>query len=206
MMTRFRRWLPWVGLGISLGLSFALRDVIRRAVILPAAYLLFWGKLFYHAVPQVILWIVLVAAIFIYTVRLIPLRAWVSRPKKVKIQPAMGAVENLAGWVGKAPKGIYYKWLLANRLGRIAREILLMHSGNHQQRTLEAVEGSGWDPPQEVRGYLETGLNGSFADFPQPRFRWLRSEPTPLDADVQKVIDYLESELEASHDGNRKGI
>lgn len=205
-MKSLQRWLPWIGLGMTFGISFALRDVIRRTVILPAAYLLFWGKLYYRAVPQVILWIALVAAIFILMVKLIPLRAIVSRPKKIKIGEVMGPVENLAGWVEKSPKGIYYKWLLANRLGRIARDILAMRSGDTLKRTLDPVEGSGWDPPEGIQKYLETGLNGSFADFPQPRFRWLRPAPTPLDVEVQKVIDHLETELEASHDGNRKGI
>jgi len=55
---------------------------------------------------------------------------------------------------------------------------------------------------------LNSRPHGSFAEFPRPRW-WLLGQtpkPTPLDVDPQQVIDYLENEMETSHDGNRKGI
>jgi hypothetical protein len=119
----------------------------------------------------------------------------------------LGQIETLVKWLNKSQRGgIYYKWLVANRLGKNAREILAQRDGQAVSKKFGPLGGRGWNPPQKVRDYLESGLNGSFADFPRPRLFWQTPKPTPLDEDPQKVIDYLENEMETSHDGNRKGI
>ena len=99
--------------------------------------------------------------------------------------------------------------MVANRLGKNAREILAQRDGHAVNIKFGPLEGSDWDPPQEIKTYLEIGLNGSFADFPQFRSWWAwwrKPKPTPWDVDVRQVIDYLESELETSNDRNGKSI
>ncbi|MBK7452620.1 MAG: hypothetical protein IPJ46_02570 [Anaerolineales bacterium] len=204
-----RRWLIGLGVIAVLALSFYLRDSIQRGIIIPLAYLWWLIKLYYRAVPQAILWVFLVIAVFVFMLRLIPLKNIILRKRKVEYKPSVGAIEDLALWVRKSPRGIYYKWLVANRLGKNAREILAQRDGHAVNIKFGPLEGSDWDPPQEIKTYLEIGLNGSFADFPQFRSWWAwwrKPKPTPLDVDVRQVIDYLESELETSHDRNRKSI
>ena len=204
-----RRWLIGLGVIAVLALSFYLRGPIQRVIIIPLAYLWWLIKLYYRAVPQAILWVFLVIAVFVFMLRLIPLKNIILRKRKVEYNPSVGAIEDLALWVRKSPRGIYYKWLVANRLGKNAREILAQRDGHAVNIKFGPLEGSDWNPPQEIKTYLEIGLNGSFADFPQFRSWWTwwrKPKPTPLDVDVREVIDYLESELETSHDRNRKSI
>jgi hypothetical protein len=101
--------------------------------------------------------------------------------------------------------GIYYKWLVANRLGKDAREILAQRDGHAVSKKFGRLNGNHWHPPQEIDSYLESGLNGSFADYPQPRLG-TKPQPAPWDVDPQLVIDYLENEMETLHDSNHKGI
>jgi len=197
-----RRWLIVIVVAAAVVISFILRDAIQRNVILPLAYLWWLLKLYYRAIPQLILWVLLVLAVFVSMFRLIPIKNLFRRIRKIEQKPAVGPIENAALWIKKSPGGIYYKWLIANRLGKVARELLDQREGRIRKGFVR-LSGRDWNPPGEVDAYLETGLNGSFADFPQSGW-W--AKPTPLDVNPQQVIDYLENEMETSHDRNRKGI
>jgi hypothetical protein len=85
--------------------------------------------------------------------------------------------------------------LVANRLGKTAREILSQREGQPISRKFRRLEGRDWNPPQTIHDYLESGLNGSFADFPRPRLPWQTPNPTPLDADPKQVVEYLENQM-----------
>lgn len=188
---------------IAFAISFLLRDAIQEMVILPLAYLWWLFKLYYRAVPQLILWVLLVLVVFVSMFRLVPIKNIFRRTRKIEQKSVIGPIESLAHWIKKSPGGIYYKWLIANRLGKLARELLDQREGRVRKNFIR-LSGKNWNPTDEVDIYLETGLNGSFADFPQPQ--WWRKKPTRLDINPQQVIDYLENEMETSHDRNRKGI
>lgn len=196
------RWLIAFIVVAAFFISFLLRDEIQRNFILPLAYLWWLVTLYYRAVPQLVLWVLLVIAAFASMLRLVPLKNLFRRIRKIEQKPAIGPVESVAQWIRKSPGGVYYKWLVANRLGRLAREMLDQREGRIR-KGFSKLNGKGWNPPEDVGTYLETGLNGSFADFPQPRW-W--AKPTRLDVDPKQVIEYLEDEMETGNDRNRKGI
>jgi hypothetical protein len=89
--------------------------------------------------------------------------------------------------MAKARRGNYFKWQVANRLGRIVRRL-----GDFSGGSVPA------SPDDTVEKYLDAGLNYSFVDFPTPRHRLIPAPKTPLDADPQRVVDYLESLMEES--------
>ena len=199
-----RRWLLFLAVVVALGLSFLLRDVIQRVVILPLTYLWWLINLYYRTVPQFIVWVLLIIVVFISSLQLIPLVNLFNKVDEKDRKPARGPIEDLSQMLNKAPGGIYYKWLIANRLGNLARELLDQREGRRKRR-FARLTGRDWQPPSEVNAYLESGLNGSFADFPQPHW-WAEPRSTPLDLDAKQVVEYLEYEMEASHDKHRKGI
>ena len=203
-----RRWLTVLLLAVIFITSFLLRDSIQHIIILPLAYLWWLFKLYYRAVPQVIVWALLVIAVFASMLRLVPIKNPFHRKQRKEEKSAVGSIEGFAHWISKSPRGTYYKWLIANRLGKIAREILAQREGHIGGRTFGRLEGRGWNPPEKISDYLEAGLNGSFADFPQPRWplRLKTPKPTPLDMDLGQMVDYLEKEMETTQHGNRKGI
>jgi hypothetical protein len=187
-------------------IAFFLRDVVERTIIEPLAYLWWVLKLYYQAFPQYLLWIVLILiGVFSAASSLIPEipTGRESKPAPIIIH---GQIAALTEWLNKTKRGgIYYKWLIANRLGKDAREILAQRDGQAVSKKFGRLSGRGWAPPQEIDAYLETGLNGSFANYPQPH-GWKKPHPTPLDVDPLQVIEYLENEMETSHDRNHKGI
>jgi hypothetical protein len=199
-----RRWyIVLAAIGIVIA-SFFLRNIILNTVILPLAYIWWILTLYYRAVPQLIVWGLFIVVVFISALRNISLKRSFLHTEKKRPEPIRGPVEKFSRMLNKASSGIYYKWLIANRLGNVARELLDQREGRHA-RGLSALTGRDWQPPGHVSEYLESGLNGSFADFPQSNW-WTRPESTPLDVEAKQVIEYLEYEMETSHDRHRKGI
>lgn len=182
--------------------AFAFRKLIYQIVIVPLAYVWWFLGLYYHLLPQAVIWIVLIFLIVLTTLRGLLFEIPIGRPRYVKAKKSQGPVEALSVLIQKSSEGNYYKWSIANRLGRAARELIDQREGRKlKQKFTRLTNHRDWQPPQEVAAYLEAGINGSFADY--PRRTWSRSPQTPLDVDPQQVIEYLESELEKNRNGNR---
>ena len=199
-----RRSLPALipAILLSMLLAYLLRDVIHRLVILPLAYLWWLGGIYYHVIPQVWLWILLVVGVlymvvynFVSGIRLVPR---VIRPKKIR----RGPVADLALTLEKSRQGTYFKWVIAHRLGRLTRALLAQREAHRDTKKFGPLQGRDWTPPQAVADYLEAGLNGSFADYPRARLPVGSRPPTPLDLPPDEVVRYLESQMETHRDRN----
>jgi hypothetical protein len=202
-MTR-RQWLV-ISLVIVLSavLAFALRDVIQQTIVMPALYASWVLGIFYRSIPQVVLWSIMLFLVSIIVAGSILPREQFRRSEGAKGKSVRGPIEELSIWISKTPSGTYYKWLVANRLGKVARELLTGRNGQSTGRPLQRLIGRDWDPPDKVGAYLESGLNGSFADYPQQGWLWSKSSPTPFDLGPQEIIDFLELEMETRSDGHR---
>jgi hypothetical protein len=194
-MTR-RRWLALGGATlIALILAFPLQDVIRKTIIVPLASLWWALGVLYQSFPQVVVWILLLVVIaFMLLGSLTGDRKRVPN-EEPKVKPDLGQVESLAEGLIKMRRGTYYRWKVANRLGRLARDFLIQRGDRANTRDLGPLTGRDWHPTQPVDAYLETGLHGSFADFPNQPWRFQPPEPTPLDIDVEEVVEFLESQI-----------
>ena len=181
--------------------AFVFRKTIHEIVIVPLAYLWWLITLYYHVVPQAAIWIILIFVILFTAVRGLLMEIPIGKPVKLIKKNSSGPVEALSLLFQKRNQGNYYKWSIAHRLGRAARELLDQREGRQIKQKYTRLIGRGWNPPQEVAAYLESGVNGSFADY--PKRSWSGSRHTPLDINPQEVIEYLESELENNRNGHR---
>lgn len=191
-----RRWLLLVGvLVIAALLAFPLRDAIYETIVVPIAFIGFQLGLFYRSLSQAIWWWVIIALVlFMLIFSLVPpLRP--TRRKEPKSRPRRGQVEDLAIWLGRAKGGMYFKWLIANRLGKLAYQMLLHRESGRSRSVFAPLVGTDWDPSRDLQTYLETGLHGSFSDFPTARGFSVQSK-TPLDHDIDDAVEFLESQME----------
>ncbi|MEP7135132.1 MAG: hypothetical protein ABI904_09385 [Chloroflexota bacterium] len=196
-----QRWFAVAGvIVIAALLAFPLREMVNELVLVPIAYLLFLLKLLYVSLDQAVWW---VAAVFVVLVIIGQSLLPEIKPLKKLIPFAKhdrGNVETLALALDKSKKGTYFKWLIANRLGRLAYQILLQREHGKPRSVFAPLTSEGWDVSPEVQQYLEKGLHGSFADFPNRQ--WLNFAPpekTPLDHDVAEVVEFLEVKQGDSH-------
>jgi hypothetical protein len=185
------------GLVVASILAFALQDVIRKTVVIPLAYLWWVLKLYYQAFPQIVLWaclVVIVLLMFFGSLSPDPAR---SRREDKKVKPAPGPVEGLALSLEKAQGGVYFKWQIAHRLGKLARDLLIQRGDRPGAKTIGPLTGRDWNPSGPVDQYLDVGLNGSFADYPNPPWPLGRPQPTPLDLNVDEAVEFLELQMES---------
>lgn len=192
-MKRLRWALFGVVFLVSAVFAYLLRDAVYDLIIVPLAYTLWLLGVLYRAVPELVKWVVLIVVLFITVVwRLIPdlptSRATAVAPRKID-----GRLETLAIGIHRARGSNYFKWQLANRLGRLARHIA--------DGSARAQDGQ---PGEAIGRYLAAGVNQSFVDFPTPRGLFARRLPTPLDLDPGETVGYLESQLELRHDGRTR--
>jgi hypothetical protein len=200
MTLRTRRLLLLIGVLILAGLfAFPLRGMIYESVVVPAAFIVWNLNLLYRSFSQGVWWAaIFVIVLFMLLFSLIP-RPKFRRPLEVKRKPPMGQVEDLATSLGKAERGIYFKWLIANRLGKLAYQILLQRESGRPRSVFAPLVGMDWEPRKELQTYLETGLHGSFADYPQVNRAFAAPQKTPLDLDIAEAVEFLESQVENGH-------
>ena len=184
---------------IAMLLAFPLRQAVHQTIIVPAAYMLWALGLFYRSQSQGIWWVLLVVSILFILGR--SLAPQIHLPARASIRPneTRGQVQDLARWLERSKKGTYFKWLVANRLGKLAYQILLQRGSGKPRSVFEPLSGPDWEPGTDLQIYLQSGLQRSFADFPTPR-KLLASPPkTPLDHDVGKAVEFLEVQIDHLH-------
>ena len=182
----------------ALLLAFPLQDAIRSIIIEPLLYL-GWGiKVLYISVPQFWIWVGLLGIVFF--ILLTPfLEDLPKLRRRGKDEPPLpGPIESMAETLKSSNEGIYFKWVAANRLGKIVRNWVAYRDRLDKRWQADDLERIGWDAPAEVHKYLDVGLNGSFADYPRPRIPFIQKRAkTPLDIDPNEVLDFLEKEMES---------
>lgn len=210
-MTPTRRGLILVAaLIIAAILAFPLRETIYQAVVIPVAYIMWNLNLVYQTFSQGVWWWVIAFIVFFMIAFSLMPRPQIRPRGGPRPKPPQGQVESLSVWLRRAESGIYFKWLVANRLGKLAYQILLHRESGRPRSVFAPLVGTDWEPASDLQKYLETGLHGSFADFPH-RGRFSAPQPTPLDLDVANAVDFLESQVENGHlpytslDGQHQG-
>jgi len=185
-------------------LAFPLRDAVFRIIVVPLAYVIWILGLIYRSVNQTIWWAVALVLVLAVISRSLMPQIKVAERVRLKTKPVVGQVENLASWIKKTQRCVYFKWMIANRLGKIANQVLANRSTGKQRSFFDPLTGPDWTPDSQVQSYLESGLHSSFADYPQKNRFFSTPEPTPLDHELNDVVQYLESQIEgAPHKSDR---
>ena len=203
-MTRLQRLIILLGAILIAGLlAFPLRGMIYETVVIPAAFIAWNLGLLYRSYPQGVWWLVIVFIVFVMIVfSLVPRSSTPGRVEE-KRKPPQRQVEGLAMNLRRAEQGTYFKWVIANRLGKLAYNILLQRESGKPRSVFAPLLGADWEPSKELQNYLESGLHGSFADFPAvSRFAGSRQK-TPLDVNVVEAVEFLESHLENGNSPRR---
>jgi hypothetical protein len=181
-------------------LAFPLREAVIPLLLVPLAYLLWLLKIIYLSLHQSVWWFLVALITLLILVQSLlpkfkPIAKFIRHERRQR-----GNVEELAIAIKKTEKGIYFKWLVANRLGKLAYQALLLHEHGKPRSVFAPLQSDGWNPPKDIQNYLEKGLHGSFADFPNSNWNYFSApQKTPLDQNVEEVVEFLESKLKTDH-------
>ncbi len=197
-MKRRRLILLGVFFLVAAGMAYYVQNIVKAALFVPVSYI-WWGfSILYQSVAQVVYWVLLLGG-----VSLMAFGSLYGKERGRKLVPEefispKGPLESVARQISQTRGGVYNKWLIANRFGKLARSILTLRNAQADD-VGSPLKGRDWNPPPEVEAYLEAGLLRTFADFPRQR-RFSRPPSTPFDVDLNQVIVYLQSQMENERD------
>jgi hypothetical protein len=197
---------------LAVPLALVLRNWTREAIVIPLLYLVWLGRLVLASIPQSLIWAVfLLAAAYIAVKSLSGRRNPPAQPRP-ESEIYMGRVALWARRIHVAAHGYYYRWNLANALGRLGLELSTYHARPNRAQRDAYHEIEKLAAPPEIQAYLQAGLTSPpmrslhlFSSLGQ----WLRPQvsDSPLDLDPEKVIRFLEDQMGDQNDyGNRAGI
>ncbi len=171
-------------------LIFPMRRLVAGAVVRSVAYMVWSLNIIGKAVPQQVLWLFLLILILYIAVGSFYGKRYREESSPEAASPIVGAVEAMAGWIEERHRGIYFKWQIAHMLGKIQQTI---------QQTASRGTSNRVPPPSErIQAFLDAGLNTSYADY-APDGLMLKKADTPLDIELEQVVDYLEEQMEIRH-------
>jgi len=178
-------------------MAFLLRATVYQWVILPLAQLIWWLGVLYRAIPQIVLWVILLVYLMVVSLRTLVVHWPDIQSDRSSRALRMGDVQQVSFWLSRGRSGVFSRWHVANLLANIALDIL--SSRTSSGRAGSRLAGPGWDPPADVQRFLEAGLKTTYADYPLRR-PFSDNPRTPFDSDPALIVDYLESLLENDHD------
>lgn len=188
-------WVVGIVLTLTFVLAFPLREWTQRAIITPLAVILWVMNLFYRSMPQLLWWVLLTLLVIVMVLgSLAPPEIFIPRERDKRKLP-LGPVESLSLEIKKTRDGAYFKWMIANRLGKLAYQMLLQREGGENRSVFAPLVGADWLPSAGLRKYLEVGLHGSFAEYPVSE-QASRRGASPLDLEIQEAVEFLEERLE----------
>jgi hypothetical protein len=175
-------------------LAFGLQGFIWKSIIVPLIYIAWVIIAFLRSIRQDAYWYMLVAVLAVIALISLLRHLRLENIKVMDHAPAKGPIKTLAANIRGVNGGPYFKWVVAHQLGRLARGILIQREGE-DVIPKRKLKGRDWEPPVEIQAYLESGLDRSFFETPRKGL-FSRPSPTPLDVDMEQVIEYLESQME----------
>lgn len=172
-------------------LVYPMRHGVAGAIIRAVAYMVWTLNIIGRVIPQQVLWLFLLILILYIAVGSFYGKRYREESSTEETVPIVGAVEAMAEWIEERHRGIYFKWQIANLLGKIQQTILQTASRGTSNRI---------PPPSDrVQAFLDAGVNTSYADY-APDGLLLKKAGTPLDIELEQVVDYLEGQMEIRHD------
>lgn len=166
---------------------FSFRKIIVDGVVNVTAYIVWSLNIFGSVIPQQVLWILLLLLILYIAVGSFYGKRSAGGSSLSNESPIIGPVETRARWIEERHRGTFFKWQLANLLGKVYQNI--------QEFVLYGTPKNIPPIPPQVQDYLDAGLNTTYADYTSPTL-FQKTEPTPLDIQLEQVVEYLEEQLE----------
>jgi hypothetical protein len=193
-----RRLLPLALILIVAGLLTLVLQEYTRQLIMPFLFIVWIGRLLFATIPQAIIWGVFIAIALLIAARTLFKRR-PSPPAALRSHPPPeGRIENWARLIERSKQEAYYRWQLAQPLQALMVDVLAHRQRSTPRQIKELLAANALDLPPEIEAYLQASKT-SFSHLLTDRspFRpGSGSTPTPLDLAPEKIIQFLEDQLD----------
>ncbi len=198
-----KKSLLWVGLILLLAapLVIALQGFIRNVIVVPLMYIFWVGHLIFQSIPQSILW-----ALFLAVAILISVKSF-AKPPRLNAKTNDVEKEN-PGQVSLWVERFHMKneWTLSRYLGKLIVTALAYNRQQSPNKIREKIESGKIVTQPEIQTCLKVGLKrkSDSSDSPHSgfffRIRSRRKAARSLGLDPEKVVKFIENQLEVDDD------
>ncbi len=190
---------------ISIPLALFLHEFTREVFFSFLLRLSWFVRLYMDSLPQPILWAVFISIAIVVAARSLLKRRSTPEMTSEAARFRMGRVHNLMQAISRTSEGLYFKWRLAQHLLGLTLEMLAHQERTSQDRVRERLKSGGLDAPSEIEAYLLAGLTPVLSTRSNLITRLKQAiMPThrisPLDLDPERVIQFLENQMEIDHE------
>jgi hypothetical protein len=187
--------LPALALLLLGLLALIFTGLIQDVLVVPLLYLLWLMRVLIESIPQVVLWVGFLAIVAMVAWRSLPLAPQV-QPLRAQAPNPPAPVETWAGMFERAERDHYARWLLAQRLGQLALELLAHQDQRPVAHPWHYLQDESLGMPPAIQAYLRAGMR-----MYQPPRRMRRLWPLvaqeaagdPLDLDPEVAVRFLEN-------------
>ena len=186
---------------LAIPLALVLRDFVRDVFVVEFLRVLWAGRILFESLPQWPMWVLLLLVlVFIAAGSL----GRVTKPVQKEKEPEVahqGQVQALARWIRRTTQGTYFRWRLANYLGKLAWDVMAYRAHTTPQVLKQRQRAGRLDMPPVVQEYLQSTQAIDFVAPPsflsRLRARLGRGASfAAYDPALESVIQFLEAELE----------
>lgn len=184
---------------------FLLRGFTREVLLASLMRLSWLAHLYIDSLPQPILWNVFLTITIVIAILSLIKRKGSARVTTEVEKPQTGQVHRLMQAINPTSKGMYFKWRLAQHILGLSLEALAHRERTTPERIKQRLMSRTLEVPSEIEAYLLAGLTPVFTVHTNLITRikqtlGLTPRISPLDLDPERVIRFLEEQLEFEYD------
>ena len=182
-------------------LALVLTPIVRLVLATPIVEYLFLIRIFLDSLPQIYLWIAGILLFLWIAFRSVGRLLIRTSAEAMHHRQYQNRVDQWNHWLTLQRKGKYSRWLLMNRLSKLAIQIIAHTQRESQKKLRQSLLSNESDLPQSIQSYLRQGIRPLAVDTKQKRtIRFRRLEMDVWRIEPETIVRYLESLLEAKHD------
>lgn len=208
-----RLWLILGGavLPVVILLAVILRGMAYQVIVVPILWLLFVANFLLDAVPQAFFWILLWLFLLRIAGRsLSRAKRLVHAPQTRRREPAEGRVSVWEQRLSLARRGNYSRWGIARHLLALLLDIVVSRESVLSVSVRDRVRVGTYPASPEITAYFQAAMlpqvsySPSFFKRFMQRFAWRKTAPESpaLGLDIERVVEFLEDQLEAPHENH----
>ncbi len=187
---------------LAAALTLLAGDFVREQLIRPLLFLAQTMGIYVKAIPQLLIWFLLLLLFSLVSTRLVrgtrqrPRRGIKAGERSRGLGPRRGPIRDLARRIEQAAEGEYFKWRVRRELQDYLVELLAWRRGISGEDGRRLVRSGAWTADRRIGEFFCRGAPQRYTFVIRPRglFGWLlRGRGGGFEQELSSVLDYLES-------------
>ncbi len=198
-------------LPVVIVLAVILRGMAYQVIVVPILFVLWLASFLLNAIPQAFFWLLLWFFLVRIAVRSLGgLKNVVHASQSGKLESALGRVGVWEQRLSLARRGSYSRWGMARHMLALLTDIVASRESVLPPDVRERVRAGAYPAPPEIAAYFRAAMLPQISYSPSffkrfiQRLAWRKAAPESpaLNLGLERVIEFLEDQLEVPHENH----